>query len=292
MGINRKEVLGRSPSARGRAGRFTVLVSAAVVLVCVALAAPVLAYASRATHGVVVRKLAKGSATATCPRGEHVGFGGVVAQFHAPFGAGAVVLPEGMRRTAANKWTVYGQSATGLVGSRLTSEAYCETGAVPTAVTKTVRLPALDAASAIATCPAGTVVVGGGYNSGASIQHQEVVIAMEALSPTQWVVAMGNISRSASTVTAIAYCAKGVTPTQVVATVKVAGNKGGTARVNCPSGTSIVFGGVLASFGGAGNKITALVPFSWTAASNRQWVVTAFNLGNTAGNLDAFAYCR
>jgi hypothetical protein len=260
--------------------------------VCIAIATPVLAFAAKNTHGVVVRKRTKGAAIASCPRGEHVAFGGLVAQYQLPAGSGAEVFPEGMRRSADDKWTVYGMSGTDLTGSRLTAAAYCERGPVPRAATKTVPLPALQVASATATCPAGTVVVGGGYNSAASAQHIELVGRLQRSSSTQWVVTMINIMPKATTLTAIAYCSAGSAPKQVTKAVSLAPHKGGTARASCPKGTTLAFGGVLGDEFQAGTKFGAVAPFSWTASTTTQWVVTGYNAGNVAGKLTALAYCR
>jgi hypothetical protein len=74
----------------------------------------------------------------------------------------------------------------------------------------------------------------------------------------------------------------------------IAGHKGGTARVSCPAGTSLVFGGVIVSPPSRSpvKKFSAVVPFSWAAQSTTRWVVTGYNLGTNSGTLAAVAYCR
>jgi hypothetical protein len=262
------------------------------VVVCVALATPGFAFVSRATRGVVVRKLSRGSVTATCPKGEHVSFGGVVAQFHAPPHSGAIVLPEGMRRTAPNRWTVTGMSSSDVIGSRLTAVAYCARGSVPTSASSSVKVAGYSRGSTIATCPAGTVVVGGGFNAGASLQHQEIVERLAEPSARQWAVTVLNISKTKTTLTALAYCSRGGAPSAYSTTLSLPAHRGGTARVSCPKGTSILVGGLVAHSPAIGKKAAVLAPFSWTAASNSQWVVTGYNAGTVAGTLDALAYCR
>ena len=263
-------------------------------LVCVALAAPVVAFASRATRGVVVRRLSSGSVTATCPKGEHVAFGGLVAEFEAPPKAPKhpVVFPEGMRRTAPDRWTVLGQNGAPDTGSRLTAIAYCNRGAVPSTASNAVAVAANRTGAATATCPAGKVVVGGGYNSGASLHHLELMVRLERPSPTQWRVILRNIAPRATNVTAIAYCAAGPAPTERVTTVTMPKHKGGTARASCPANTSLVFGGLIANSPRSGIHGADLEAFSWTAASTKQWVVTGFNDGDAGGTLEALAYCR
>jgi hypothetical protein len=272
--------------------RFTVLTSGAAVVVSIALSTPVFAFASAATRGIVVPKLASRSVTATCPKGEHVSFGGVVAQFDAPPRSGAIVLPEEMRRTASNRWTVTGTSTSNTVGSRLTAVAYCDHGSVPSSVSKSVTIAGRRTGSATATCPAGKIVVGGGYETGASTAHQEIVVRLEAISPTHWAVTVLNIASAVTTLTAVAYCAPASAVHEHSTTLHLRAHEGGTARVTCPTGTSVVFGGLLAHSYVSGTKTAVIAPFSWTAESTTQWVVTAYNAGNSSGSLDAFAYCR
>ena len=264
----------------------------AIVLLCVALAAPAFAFVARAKHTVVVRKTAQGAVSATCPRGEHASFGGVVAQFSAPPGSGAYMFPTGMRRTANDRWTVYGKNESDLVGSRLTSIAYCDHGAVPRVASKTVSLPGLRSGSVIATCPAGTFVVGGGFNSGAAPKHLAALAHLNRLSPTQWIVTMINLFPAATTITAIAYCSASTAITTVSNILKVAARRSGTVRVSCPAGLSVVFGGLLASSAASAGHLGFALPFSWNAASNTQWVVSGYNIGDQPAYITAIVYCR
>jgi hypothetical protein len=270
--------------------------SGAIVAVCVALAVPAFGFASRSTHTVVVSELRNGAATATCPNGEHVSFGGVIGEFRPPpkTTGHPLVYPTSMHRTAANRWTVTGQSETIGTGSHLSAVAYCDPGIVPRRASSTVRLAGNDAKTAIATCPPGTVVVGGGYSSGSSFANVEYVGQLDLNSSTQLAVTMVNLVKAATTVSAIAYCAAGVAPTQHTTTLTLAGHRGGTARVGCPPGTSLVFGGVVVSppSGSSVKNFSAVIPFSWTAQSTTQWVVTGYNLGTSSGTLAAVAYCR
>jgi len=272
------------------------LASGAIVVVCVALAVPAFGFASRSTHTVVVSELKNGAATATCPRGEHVSFGGVIGEFKPPpkTTGHPALYPTSMRRTAPNRWTVTGQSETIGTGSHLSAVAYCDPGTVPRRASNTVRLPGNDAKTAIATCPPGTVVVGGGYSSGSSFPNVEYLGQLDLNSSTQLAVTMVNLVKAATIVTAIAYCAAGVAPTEHTTTLTLAGRKGGTARVRCPTGTSLVFGGVLVSppSGSSVKDFSAVVPFSWTAQSTTQWVVSGYNLGSNSGTLAAVTYCR
>jgi len=284
-----------SPRRQSAVSKRVGLLAGAVVVICVALAVPAFGFASRVTRTVVVPQLAGRSVTATCPKGEHVSFGGVISEFKPPpkTTGHPSVYPTSMHRTAAGQWTVSGLSETVGTGSHLSAVAYCDRGAVPRVASGTVRLPGFAASTAIATCPTGTVVVGGGFSSGSSRTNLEYVGQLERASSTRLAVTMGNVVNVATTVTAIAYCAKGSAPTEHTTTLTLAGHKGGTARVNCPTGSALVFGGVDVSppTGTAGNY-SAVVPFSWTAQSPTQWVVSGYDVGNVSGSLTAVAYCR
>jgi len=263
-------------------------------MLCGALAGPVFAFASRATQVIVVHKESNGSVSATCPKGEHVGFGGMIGQFRPPPNVPNLpsVFPEGMVRTAPGRWTVTGQSDTTGTGSQLTAVAYCDVGSLPSVTSQTVGLPVGRSVSATATCAAGTVLVGGGFKSGASPGHKELLSQLERVSPTQWRVTMRNISKSATTLTALAYCGTGVGPTLYSSTVPLASQRGGAAHASCPAGTLLVFGGLVAKSPGSGAVSADLEAFSFTAGSTKQWDVTAYNAGRLAGSLESLAYCR
>ena len=57
-----------------------------------------------------------------------------------------------------------------------------------------------------ATCPAGTVGVGGGYASGSAPHNLEYLTSLRMVSSTQLGVEMGNLSNTATNVTALVYC--------------------------------------------------------------------------------------
>jgi hypothetical protein len=276
--------------------KIVALTSGTVVVGCAALAVPAFGFVSRSTHTVVVSALKNGTSTATCPNGEHVSFGGVIGEFKPPPNTTGhpAVYATSMHRTAANRWTVTGQSETVGTGSHLSAVAYCDPGTVPRRASNTVRLPGNNAKTAIANCPAGTVVVGGGYSSGSSFDKVEYLGQLDLNSSTQLAVTMVNLVKTATTVTAIAYCAVAVAPAAYTTTLTIVGHKGGTARVRCPAGASVVFGGVLVSppSRSSHTNYSAVVPFSWTAPSTTQWVVTGYNLGTNSGTLTAVAYCR
>jgi hypothetical protein len=280
---------------RSFAGGFLVLGSAVIVIVCVALAVPAYGFASRTTRTVVIAQAKAGSATAKCPKGEHVSFGGVVGEFKPPPRAlkHPSILPSSMHRTAAGSLTVKGRNLAVGAGSHLSAIAYCDRGAVPRVVSHTVKLAGFNGNIADATCPAGTVVVGGGYASAASPTHVEYLGELGLESPTTLRVAMVNLSKVATTITASAYCGKGNAPTEVERTVTLAGRKGGTAHASCPAGTKLLFGGLDSTPPtGTSAHFSTVVMFGMTAPSPTTWSVNGYNVGDLKGTLTAIAYCR
>jgi len=264
-----------------------------IAIAAPAIAAPAFAAVAAYTKDVKVHRFAKGSVTARCPTGEHVSFGGIVAQFEPPRGA-KYILPAGVRRTADDQLTVYGFNNSRDAEGHLTAVAYCDHGNVPAAVERTTT-SGEGAASVIVSCPVGTVLVGGGFDGHPAPRHHDLIDSLERVSSRQWRATITTLTAEQSTLTAIAYCAPGVTPKVYSTTVKVAGHTGGTARANCPAHTSLVFGGLVAQKTGYPYQAphTAQVEaFSWTAPSRTQWVVTAFNVGSRTGDLTALAYCR
>jgi len=265
-----------------------------IVVVCAALVVPAFGYQSDRTTTVVVGPLATGSVTATCPKGEDVSFGGLIAEFRAPpkVPGHPVEFPTGMYRTAPDRWSVTGQSNSGVSGN-LSAVAYCGRGTVATSASKTAPLPGSRALSATATCPAGTVVVGGGYRSGSGSTHLEGVGQLLAPSSTQWEVSMLNLTEVPTTITAIAYCATGIAPNPYRTTLTLAAHKGGTAHGRCLLGTSLVFGGVDTSEPtGPSTRSSLVIPYRLTATSQTSWDVAGYNDGDRAGTLTAVAYCR
>jgi hypothetical protein len=280
---------------RGLVARRIIGLGSVVVCVCVALIVPAFGYQSNRTTTVVVGPLATRSATATCPRGEHVSFGGLIAEFQGPPKAAghAAEFPTSMSRVGSDRWSVTGQSNSISASGHLSAVAYCGRGTVATTVSRTAPLPGSRALSATATCPARTVVVAGGYRSGSGSTHLEGLGQLVAPTSTRWEVSMLNLTRAATTITAIAYCATGVAPTPHRTTLTLAAHKGGTAHSRCRSGTSLVFGGVDTSEpNGPSTRSSLVIPYRLTATSQTQWDVSGYNDGDRAGTLTAIAYCR
>ena len=172
----------------------------------------------------------------------------------------------------------------------MSAVAYCDHGTGgPRVASKTVPLRGGDVGTAIATCPAGTVVVSGGYNSGATAPHIEFLQRLERVGLTQWLVTVRNGSSEPTTLTAYAYCSRGVAPRLASATVKLADTASTTARISCPKGTSLVGSGFAANRTGG----QLVIPQRLTAKTSTQLVVAVYMTGfSYAGTLTALAYCR
>ncbi|MGO9874061.1 MAG: hypothetical protein ACLPVY_09705, partial [Acidimicrobiia bacterium] len=262
---------------------------------CVVFAAPVLAFTSRRTHLVAVMAAPHKpvSSTATCPTGQHVLFGGFkVAEQQA---TGFVT---GLRRTANDAWTVdaYNLGAintyTGFASSPIgvSSFVYCGLGAVPSKATSTVEIryrSGRPSGSATARCPAGTVVVAGGFAStpGSTL----FVTDLERVASDLWRVS-GYLSllsvydgHTVVALTSIAYCGPGPAPKLVSRTLDTY-SRGGTARATCPVGTQLAFGGAIVPTGSDAD-FTYLKTLR--AETRSTWSV-----GGGGGNVTALAYCR
>jgi hypothetical protein len=275
---------------------LALVVTLAVVCACGIFAVPAFAFVSRSTKTIVVPKDSPASVTTKCPSAEHVSFGGVVSEFRGPLTSSSarMVLTTGMHRLGTNPGALMETAVNSRpVGAHYTAIAYCDRGTAPTVVSKTVRLGAFAIAVVEVNCPAGTVGVGGGYASGTGTHNVEYLGLLAMSSATQLAVAMVNISNVATKVTALVYCTPAIAPTEYDKQVNVAGHKLVSAEVTCPTGTKLVWGGLVASVpSGTPPNVSGVVPLSWYAPTATQWKVTAYNLGTKSGTLTAVGYCR
>jgi hypothetical protein len=268
-----------------------------VILACGILAVPAYAFVSRSTKAIVIPKGSTASITAKCPAGEHVSFGGVMSQFTGPITStnpnARLVFTTGVHRLGTNPAAVAVTAVNPrAAGAHFTAVGYCDRGSVPTVESKTVRLGAFGIAVAEANCPAGTVGVGGGYASGSGPHNVEYLLALGMITDTQLGVAVANLTKVPTTVTALVYCSSVTAPTEFDKTVSVGGHKLVSAEVTCPAGTKLAWGGLAASVpSGTPPNISAVIPLSWYAPTATQWKVTAYNLGTKAGSITAAAYC-
>jgi hypothetical protein len=243
------------------------------LLACLLVALPAVAYATRGARTVSIPSSPSGpvfrSSTVRCPAGQHVLFGG--------FKNG----PAGMRRITADRWKVDGYNLGG-AALKLTSYGYCGYGPLATTATKTVRIRTN--ATVTARCPAGKVVVAAGFaarkNTVLAVTRVQRV-AVDRLTVSAYL--RYGITKS-STLTAIAYCGPGPAPTPVKTQLSL-DNSGGRARATCPTGTTLTFGGVIAT-----KKAGSRPPFVFImrALNQSTWEVS----DSTAGKLTSIAYCR
>jgi hypothetical protein len=275
-----------SSAGRHRLMRRGLLSALAGLQVCVVVAAPVFAFASRRIHVTIVPVPVQfpnetfGSSTATCPTGQHVLFGGFKNAFS-------------MRRTANNRWTAYGSNSAappfGSAPIRLSSYVYCGYGPVPSKATSTVEIrvrPGGGPGSATARCPAGTVVAGGF----ATAPHTSVdVTGLERVASDLWRVSAFLSVDTHTALTSIAYCGPGPAPKLVSQTVNTGGVTS-AVRATCPVGRHLVFGGAILT----GVEDTLLQTLRVPAKTKNAWAVTGYG-GNgrpRSAKLTALAYCR
>jgi hypothetical protein len=270
-----------------------VLSAVAVGLILLLFASPLFAFSSKRTKSTSPAPLHAASVTARCPASEHVLFGGFQGQLRDSSLTPPIVIPIGMRITGSgNQVTVDGQDFTGsgTRRSRLTVTAYCYPGPAPTKATATKRV-AHGSGSVTATCPAGKVVVAAGFASQAGASHGHNVNRVERMGTNRVRVALANPQGGSSSLTAIAYCGTGTIPTVVSKTISLAKGSAGTAKIRCPSGKSVTFGGYIAEAVSA-NPGPGIYALRIGADNSQVWSVTGRNIGSRRGKLTALAYCR
>jgi hypothetical protein len=194
-----------------------------------------------------------------------------------------------MRRTANNRWTVYAwnvnlEPVANSSPLSLSSFAYCGYGPVASKATSTVEIrprshPSGNSGSATARCPAGTVVVAGGF---ATTPNTFVfVTGLERVAADLWRVSAWTWSTHTA-LTSIAYCGPGPAPKLVSRTIKTLTD--GPARATCPIGKHLVFGGAIVK--GFGDEFLETM----RARTQSTWSVGGLSQGRRT--LIALAYCR
>jgi hypothetical protein len=270
-----------------RVGRRGGVVAAVVVLICLVLAVPVSAFVSRSVHTAVVPAnlphIENQSVRASCPPGTHVQFGGFASRY---------VGVTGIRRTADDQWTV-----DALVGPRdpadiyvpkVSSIAYCGSGPVPFKVAHATRFEVIGTATVA--CPAGTVVMGGGFAT--SPDSPVDILALERIAPDRWQV---SVERTGTPLypprrmilTAVAYCGTGRPPKLVKAHVRSKPQGQTTQRTaiaSCPAGTKLVFGGVI-------DRVAFVTTMKVRRSNANSWRANGY-IDPHGGYITALAYCR
>ncbi len=250
-------------------------------------ALPAFAYTSHRAHTVLIEQHYGGtterSTSATCPATQSAQFGG--------FGSGGAFV-RAMRRSADNRWTVVGNAPPTYPSSpesriyKVTSNVYCGDGPVPLEVSHSKRIGPSHAVAV--TCPAGTFVLAGGFTSP---NQYLIVSALERVASDRWRVE-ATYPRDAI-LTAIAYCGYGPPPKVVQSRTKLRGDGLKTTAATCPKGSSLVFGGALATI-----RPTTFPSQDWAAvakmraSTSSRWSATGMLPNAGRGSITALAYCR
>jgi hypothetical protein len=218
-----------------------------------------------------------GYTTATCPSGSVVVSGG--------YGAHPDVLVY-THRTHGNGWRAYAKNNTAS-SRQLTVYATClrnVSGATTAQVKDYVTAPASDIGHAVVSCPAGSVVTGGGW-AGAS--NGSLWVYNSSRRANGWQVYAQNRSGSARTVTAYALCLSGsdASTRQIAASVSVASGATGGAGPTCGA-DELVTGGGFASQ-------DDMVMYSTLANTSgaHEWWTYAENTGGENRTMHGYAIC-
>lgn len=231
-------------------------------------------------------------ATAKCGANERVVSGG----FKSPEGNSAIVS----RAVHGDSWTVhlYPESAP------LTTYAYCARKGQFSVAThqQTVSVPKEAAnTTAMALCASGEKLVSGGYvmSPASATDHNSPNFRDYAASPSKWTV-MSAFDLTPSKLTAVAYCARGVTvkmrssSTSIPAEGPTSPPGTGSATASCHKGETLLAGGYTTTPTPDYQNQTG-PDFFYNAShrsSVRSWTASASNYSAVAGKLKAFAYCE
>jgi hypothetical protein len=285
-----------------------------VILGCVALAlsaSPAHAKKKKrksASLGPVVAVSAQGndttalgqrsSAIAVCPPGTIAVGGGFTTTFM-PAGGGAIGVDNSFR-SSNESWQVTGENIAG--SGAVTAHAYCRRGRLPVvdvAGTAPIAGATFAVGSATASCPSGTQLIGGGFQTTRGPNGGDIAFpfANSRTGPQTWTVSSSNNTTSPQTLTAHAYClAKIRAPTAVggasaavvaplgsVAAVSSAcptpkkpkgKNKKGKKRRKKQSAQVLSAGGFSSPPPGSGNPVPVYID---SRAGSGVWLATAVN---------------
>jgi hypothetical protein len=177
------------------------------------------------------------TATATCPSGLQAVGGG----FTGPIGAAAVILVYDSFRSSQQAWSVTGRNLGG--SGAVTAYAYCRkaTRKITDVAGSGSVTASGEATSPTASCPVGTRLIGGGFQSTTSASSDAVVIPQANWSPTPgtWLVTGVNNESGAQTLTAHAYCMSGIAaPTVLTASASASVTKNSSVpatTTSCPA---------------------------------------------------------
>lgn len=215
-----------------------------------------------------------GHAVATCPSGSVVTGGGYAASKD---------LYVYNSSQSGNGWEVYAKNTSG-ASFPLNAYAIClsNTAGASTQVYAQVSVPGGDVGHAVAACPAGSVVTGGGY---AAKSDKSLFVYNSSRSGNGWQVYARNTTSANQLLNAYATCLSGTNGTvqQVLNQISAPSGSIGHAVAACPSGTLVTGGGF------AGN--TNLYVYNTSMEDNNQWETYAQNLSGSSQTLNSYAIC-
>jgi hypothetical protein len=154
-------------------------------------------------------------------------------------------------------------------------------------------------ASAPATCPGKTKVLGGGFSSAPTPSSLSPGSAFPYVwsnyrtTPTTWFAALSNVGSVTRTLTTYAYCATGLKVAETTAAVPLpaSGQTVASAAATsppCPKGKALLGGGfnnTPATLNGG------LVLLTGSNPANGSWQLGTLNLFNVPGTISTYAYC-
>ena len=144
---------------------------------------------------------------------------------------------------------------------------------------------------AIATCPTGMKVIGGGFQISRGDPFEIAVVSSERSTPEAWIASALSSSTNPGAVTAFGYCRRSSRPIfDVAQTGTVPGGLGqtGSASATCPTGTRLVAGGFESSVA-PGAK--GAFPQTNMSTAPSTWSVISINNGDPAETIVSHAYC-
>ena len=276
-------------------GLLAGLVCAAVWLAAVGTSAQaqgVSGYSEVTGAAVTVPGFTSATGSATCPAGDVVVSGGytlsggnMVIDTSAPLGANGAI--------SSTTWTVTGFDNGDGQGS-FTPYAICVSSSIAgySEASKAQSVNGGSSAQLTETCPAGSVITGGGFAAGSTtpVINESDPTSSSNVSSTTWTVFVDNTgARTAQSVTTYVLC---VSNTISGYSEQLAQNsKAGVVSAACPSGSLVIGGGVFAPGppNTVGDAPVVQNPAGGFVVSNTSWSLAAAGTGG--GVIGSIAIC-
>jgi hypothetical protein len=218
----------------------------------------------------------QGSATIACPGSSIITGGGFALGNTSNMFAKTTSMDN-------NGWQTYAINNSG-TSQLLNSYAVClsNSGGTTSQVFAQVTAPANAVGNAVVSCPAGTVVTGGGYAS-----NLNFTVYNSSKKDNGWQVYAKNNSGSGQLLNAYAICLAGTSATSSVVTAQtsIAGSSTGVTQATCPSGSLLSGGGF------AGSTDLLIYNTSMDSGNNKTWNTYARNLSGNSKLLNSYAIC-